>query len=319
VHWPDGAPKYQERISAPGGLVDVAPTILDALHFALPPSFEGLSLLKTNEAHPIYSESLYARDSFRWAALRSLRMDQWKYIDAPHAELFDLEKDPGERTNVLRSNSAQAATLRAELTKLMARHTHTPAPVRDASAATRTELQSLGYLSGAPRKTPLGEGPDPKDLLAEYQMFDRALDAMYSQRLDAAIRGFRQVLALDRDNLPARGSLGDAYLRAGKTSDALLEWTAALAADPEYFPAAQALGEHYQGERDWTKARPYFQQALKAAPGDATIRFELGVVERNLGMFKEALEHLRQACGANPSPACQSELRAAEKGTKAVP
>jgi tetratricopeptide (TPR) repeat protein len=319
VHWPDGAHPYQDRIGQPGGLIDVAPTILDVLHFATPPSFDGLSLLKTNEAHPTYSESVYARDSFHWAALRSLRMGQWKYIDAPHPELFDLEKDPEERTNVLRSNSAPAATLRAELTKLLARHTRVPAPVRDTSAATSTDLQSLGYLSGGSRKTPLREGPDPKDRLAEYQMFDRALDAMYSQRLDAAIRGFRQVLALDRDNLPARGSLGDAYLRAGRISDALREWTAALAADPEYLPAAQALGEHYLAEHDWEKARPYFQQALASGPGDAAIRFELGVAERNLGMFKEALEHLKQACGTNPSPACQSELREAEKGTKAVP
>jgi tetratricopeptide (TPR) repeat protein len=114
-------------------------------------------------------------------------------------------------------------------------------------------------------------------------MFDRALDAMYAQRLDAAIRGFLQVLAQDPDNLPARGSLGDAYRRAGKTEDAVREWTAALAADPEYAPAAQALGEHYMRRQDWTKARAYLQQALSAAPGDSAVRAELGVVEQQLG------------------------------------
>ncbi len=316
AHWPDAAPRYPQRVSQPVGLIDVAPTILDALHLQSPPSFAGVSLLKSNDAHAVYSESVYARDSFHWAALRAVRMGQWKYIDAPRPELFDLEKDPGEQTNLLRSNPTEAATLRAELTKLMAKHPRAPSPARDTSNATRTALGSLGYLSGGSRKTALRDGPDPKDRLVEYQMFDRALDAMYSQRLDAAIQGFRQVLAIDRDNLFARGSLGDAYLRAGKTVDAVREWTAALASDPEYAPAAEALGEHYIGTHDWTKARPYLQQALAAAPGDTTVRFELGVVERNLGMFKEALEHLKEACGPNPSSAdCKSELREAEKGT----
>ena len=51
----------------------------------------------------------------------------------------------------------------------------------------------------------------------EYQMFDRALDAMYSQRLDAAIRGFQKVLAGIATICRPADSLGDAYLRAGKS------------------------------------------------------------------------------------------------------
>jgi tetratricopeptide (TPR) repeat protein len=148
-------------------------------------------------------------------------------------------------------------------------------------------------------------------------MFDDALDAMYSERLDAAIRGFQQVLKLDRNNLPARGTLGEAYLRAGKPDEAVREWTAALAADPKFAPAAQALGELYIGRQVWIRARPYLQQALAAVPENTTILFEIGVVERNLGLFRDALEHLRVACGPNPaSIACQAELREAEREPK---
>lgn len=283
VHWPDGVPKYPERVSQPAGLIDVAPTVLDALHLPAPPSFDGVSLLKLNGAPAVYGESVYARDSFHWAALRSLRLGHWKYIDAPHPELFDLEKDPREQSNLVRANSAEAATLRSELVRLMARHARAhPAPVRDSSGGTRAALGSLGYLSGGSQRAPLDEGSDPKDRLAEYQVFDHALDAMYSQRLDDAIRGFRKVLKLDRNNLPARDTLGDAYLRAGKPGQAVREWTAALVADPEYAPVAQALGELYMSRQDWAKARPYLQQALAAVPGDPTVRFELGIVERNL-------------------------------------
>jgi choline-sulfatase len=319
VHWPDTAPLYPERVNLPAGLIDVAPTILDALHLPAPPSFDGVSLLKlTNNQDAVYGESVYARDSFHWAALRSLRMGRWKYIQAPHAELFDLDKDPREQSNLARANSSEAAMLRSDLTRLMARHARAQPPAApDSSRATRTVLGSLGYLSGGTGQAPSDQGPDPKDRLAEYQMFDDALDAMYSERLDAAMRGFQGVLKLDRDNLPARGTLGEAYLRAGKPDEAVREWTAALAADPKFAPAAQALGELYIGRKDWTKARLYLQQALAAVPQNTTILFEIGVVERNLGLFRDALEHLRAACGPNPaSIACQTELREAEREPK---
>jgi choline-sulfatase len=276
VHWPEEG--HAERVSEPGGLIDVAPTILDALHIAAPASFDGVSLLK-NGTHAIYGESVYARDSFRWAALRSLLLGRWKYIEAPHAELYDLEKDPREQANVLRANEATGATMRAELSQLMAKHPRASAPARDTSAGAKKTLESLGYLSGGARKASLRDGPDPKDRLAEFQMFDRALDAMYSERLDEAIRGFLRVLTLDRSNLAARSTLGDAYLRAGKDEQAIGAWKEALAEDAEYAPAAQALGEFYMRRQDWEKARAFLQQALAAEPEDATVRLELGVVE----------------------------------------
>lgn len=316
IHWPETGPRPPERVSQPAGLIDVAPTVLDSLHIPAPPSFRGVSLLK--RAQEVFSESVYARDSFRWAALRSLRRGNWKYIDAPRAELFDLATDPKEQTNLIRAHPGEAAALRSEVQRLMMRHARAPAPPRDTSTATKKALESLGYLSGSGNAHGKA-GPDPKDRLTEYRMYDQALDAMYSQRLDAAIRLFHQLLAMDKDNLPARGALGDAYSRAGKPPDALREWMAALAVDPRYAPAAQALGEYFMSLREWTKARTYLEQALAAVPADSGTRFELGVVERNLGRYKEALEHLRSACGAAPSAACREELEQAERGAKAAP
>jgi arylsulfatase A-like enzyme len=297
-HWPDGTPQHPARITQAAALIDVAPTILMTLGIAVPKSFDGVNLMGENTGHAIYSESVYARDSFHWAALRGLRLGSWKYIDAPHPELFDLEKDPAELANLARTNPAQVASMRIALSRLMAQHAHKgAAPARDTSAATKTALGSLGYLAGGSSKN-LRDGPDPKDRLTEYQMFDRALDAMYSQRLDVAIRGFQHVLAVDRENLPARGNLGDAYLRSGKTEDAIREWTTALTSHPDYFPAAQALGEFYTARKDWPKALRYLQQALKAAPSDTTIRFELGIAEKNLGV----------TCQQTPSTAACREI-----------
>jgi choline-sulfatase len=212
IHWPEAGETFPARSIKPAGLIDVAPTILDALHLPPQPSFEGTSLMKFDDtpAHAVFSESVYARDEFHWAALRVLRIGQWKLIDAPRAELYDLEKDPRELSNILRANSAEATTLRAELSKLIARYAANGTPARlDTSNGTRTALESLGYLSGAQRGQPANEGPDPKDRIAEYQLFEKSLDAFYAHRLDAAIAGLRRVLAQDPRNGPAAQALAE--------------------------------------------------------------------------------------------------------------
>ncbi len=212
VHWPDGSPSYPARVAQPAGLIDVAPTILDALHVPAPPSFEGTSLMKFDEspAHPVYSEGVYARDQFGWASLRALRVGPFKFIDAPRAELYDLDKDPRELSNILRANSAQATTLRTEMAKLLTRYAPVgKSPKLDTSSATRAALESLGYLSGTPRNRPGSEGLDPKDRIAEYQLFEKSLDAFYARRLDAAIAGLRRVLAKDPQNHPAAQALAE--------------------------------------------------------------------------------------------------------------
>jgi choline-sulfatase len=247
IHWPESSQDYPPRVTKAAGLIDVAPTILDALHLSPQSSFEGTSLMKFDETptHPVYSESVYARDQFRWAALRTLRIGWWKFVDAPRAELYDLEKDPRELSNVVRANSAEATTLRTELSRLLMRYTPSEkAPARDSSPGTRTALESLGYLAGSQRNKSASDGPDPKDRLPEYQLFEKALDAFYAHRFDAAIAALRRVLSQDPGNLPARGTLGQVYLSVGKPEDAVREWKAALATDPAYTPAAEALAEY---------------------------------------------------------------------------
>ncbi len=149
---------FNERVAAPVGLIDVAPTILDFLHIPAPASFEGVSQLGALKAgeptspRAVYSESLYAHDAFRWAPLRALRVGKYKYIQAPKAELYDLDSDPREQVNLLRQNVAMAAELQNELAKVLTRYA--PSPRASPSALTPetlAQLESLGYLAAEPR------------------------------------------------------------------------------------------------------------------------------------------------------------------------
>jgi hypothetical protein len=139
--------------------------------------------------------------------LHALRLGEWKFVEAPHGELYDLGKDPGERSNVLRANSVKTNTLRVELANLMARYAGPGAAKTDTSAGTRRTLQSLGYLAGSPARGDAGSGADPKDKIAEYQLFEKALDEFYAHQVDAAIANLERLLAKDPGNQPAKRAL----------------------------------------------------------------------------------------------------------------
>ena len=323
LHWPAGTAGFPERAGQPGGLIDVAPTILDFLKLPIPPQFSGASLLPAarsgkDDGRVVVSESVYPRDAFHWAPLRGIRMGAYQYIDAPKPELYDLSRDPEERHNLVSDNGAVAGKLRGRLAEILAgAKAETNATGKSAgqaasariSAQRRRTLESLGYLSGASS----GSAPaaDPKDKLPEYNLFENSLASMYAGRYQEAIGGFRKLLAGDSRNSMARYYLGDACLRAGQSASALREWENALQSDPEYVPAAEALGAWWMGRGDYAKARGYFQKALAAEPQDSAALAEEGVAEERLGLLREALEHLEDACRLAPDlPQCKRDLEA---------
>jgi arylsulfatase A-like enzyme len=254
IHWPATYSKYPARVAEAGGLIDVAPTILDFLHIALPPSFEGLSLLSAHGERTTYGESVYPQETFGWAALRSLEVGTYKFIDTPKPELYDLSKDPGERVNILLAHPAEARSIKTQLDELLVRHG--PAqhrPSSEPSAHSREVLGSLGYTAGgkqAARSLPA----DPKDKLGEHEAYERGLTLLYSGRYDQAILALRRIVTGDARNLPALGALGEAYLRSGNAAHALELWQQALERNPGYRPAAEFIGEYWLAQKNFEKA-----------------------------------------------------------------
>jgi tetratricopeptide (TPR) repeat protein len=260
-HWPAGSTKYPERITQAAGLIDVAPAILEFLHIPAPPSFEGTSLLPGRSGRDVYSESVYPLDTFGWAALTTLRVGPYKYINAPRAELYDLAKDPGEKTNIVAAHASEAQSMKVRIQELMARYPpkQTAATPR-ISARTREILGSLGYTAGgkpAARK----ERADPKDKLAEAEAYENGLTFLYSGQFGQAIAVFNRIAARDPRNLPAQTALGEAYLRSGNAARALTLWQQALEKDPDYRPAADSIGEYWRTRRDFDKACRFIPSA----------------------------------------------------------
>jgi len=304
--------KYPVSSSSPAGLIDVAPTILDYLRVPAPASFEGVSQLgalkagESSQPRAVYSESLYAYDAFGWAPLRALRLANYKYIQTPKAELFDLNSDPHELVNLLPKNGAVAAELHNELAKVLTRY----APSQRAPAAalppeTLAQLESLGYLAAEPRSDAVGARhgvplPDPKDRFAEFQLYQSAYVDFTEGHTAAALPKLLSILRTDPGNTLARFHLGECYLQLERPQDALREWDTVLKLDPQYAPSAEALGQYWLSQGDYAKARRRFQQVLALTPESYTGHFQLAIADEHLGLLPEARQHLEMACKISP-------------------
>lgn len=313
IHWPASAGNYPERVSEPAGLIDVAPTVLGFLHIAAPASFAGMDLLNGSgrAQRQVYSETLYAHDAFHWAALRRLRVKNVAYIDAPRPELYDLGSDRAERNNILETHAQEARNLKEQLRTLVARYSNRqPNAAVDQSRESTAALRSLGYLAGGSESGGHGSGPDPKDRLAEYQAYEKALTALYSNETNAAVARFRGILTKDPENTLARYYLGETYVKLGRWSDALREWRTAIERDHNYEPAAAAMGDVYLLQGLPGKAREAFEEAVVLSPGDYEAQFKLGAAEEQLGLLQDAKRHIEAGCRVAREDAgeCQRSL-----------
>ncbi|MCU1275696.1 MAG: tetratricopeptide repeat protein, partial [Bryobacterales bacterium] len=168
-HWPAGSKRVsQDRIAEPASLLDVAPTILDALGLSRSKEMRGHSLITGKSTGETYSESLYARNHFGCASLRTLRVGRYKYIDAPNPELYDLSSDPRESKNLYSAQPSLAIDLRKRIMALLAGVPAAKArpPTPDAANA----LRSLGYLSGSTKSSRVKSHIDPKDRIGDFEL-----------------------------------------------------------------------------------------------------------------------------------------------------
>ena len=120
----------------------------------------------------VYAETYYQNVLLGWSPLRTARGPDWKFIDAPRPELYNLEKDPGETANLATEHAGVARALAGRLPGA------TPAePDATVSGETAERLGSLGYVAGHTMST-AAEGADPKDKIAVWNAIEHGIEEM---------------------------------------------------------------------------------------------------------------------------------------------
>jgi arylsulfatase A-like enzyme len=294
---PDGgAPRVvRDQVS----LADLAPTAMSLLGAEMK-DVDGIDLGPAIAGRPLAERELYAESfaplvEFGWAPLRAIRSGAWKYIAAPHAELFNIEADRGERNNLL---SAQPDIAR-RLDQRAGRYSEGALPSNalaiDPQAAER--LRALGYSSGSNSNGRAdGNRPDPKDR--------RELAARIAQVTSGELSGGALIGALDgivRDdpgNAQAHLRLGYARLEAGDCTRAEPEFRAAASlpsADP-FLGLATCLGQR----RDLDGAERALAEARRLEPSNPVVLANTGILQAAKGDDAAAIGTLRSALSADP-------------------
>jgi arylsulfatase A-like enzyme/Tfp pilus assembly protein PilF len=244
--------------------VDIMPTVLDLVGIQVPaggdgvslkPSFGGAQPRPSDEAPLSYAESHFGELHFGWAPLTSGRDGQWKFIQAPAPELYDLKADRAETSNRFSSAGASVGMARA-VREIAAGASQPLAGAREADVSDR--LRSLGYTSG---RVDLGSAgtslagltappaADPKVEIARYEAyvtsFNDGLAQLETNRPQAAEATFRALARRFPGAFEAHQYLGRAFAARAAYAEAEKEFGLALALNPTeptlYFDSARAL------------------------------------------------------------------------------
>jgi arylsulfatase A-like enzyme/Tfp pilus assembly protein PilF len=257
---------------------------------------------------PSYAETYYPRWHYGWSELKSMRVGDWKYIDAPRPELYDLRADGSERRNLVDARGSLANGLANELAKTQAGFgamatAATPQP----SAETLARLRSLGYvgIASPSASSSGGRGPDPKDMVTKLETFragiSRAIDALGRGEADLAIAELKKLIAGDEGSYELHLFLGDAYVAKRQYNSALGEYAAAEVLNGHSSAPLVSEARVYLAQGDAARASERIEAAARLEPGSSEVALVRGSILERQGRGPEALAQYEAAVRMNGS------------------
>ncbi len=190
LRWP-GKIKPGRRIVGSVSQTDLMPTILELAGLPAPRYGMGglpkkpllaasfaAALLKDTPfiSRPCHMEALWTYTHFNWSPLAGLVEGRWSYIFAPAPELYDLDADPAQRSDLVAAQPRRADELGMLLDGIEQKvEIQKPTEKVDVSPEEIRKFAALGYLAGRkdavaqmPARHSLTNLPDPKTKLQYY-------------------------------------------------------------------------------------------------------------------------------------------------------
>ena len=208
--------------------IDIFPTVCDILRIEKPSHLQGISLLpamrgKKLPKRKIYFESLGPYYDKGWAPLRGYLDTKIKFIDSPIPEVYDLEKDFNEATNLAQQKDLRFfktnldQIIQAQLSEERAK------AEKRADSQSLEKLRSLGYIASSPdsRKEKYGPEDDVKVLLPYHHKAIQAMDVYAQGNVKQGINLLKQIITERPDVDIAYTNLAKIYDWQGRLDDAL--------------------------------------------------------------------------------------------------
>jgi arylsulfatase A-like enzyme/predicted Zn-dependent protease len=315
-------------VEMPVELIDIFPTILEQTSTTVPVTHNSArSLLSflggSGTARPVYAESYYPRFHFGWSDLHSLIDGPNHFIRAPIPELYDLVKDPLEKSNVIDANRRTYVAMRTALEPFV-KQAAAPAPVDPEEAA---KLAALGYV-GSTVATGAGEVlPDPKNTIDVFRQIRVAYTLYRNGKEDEALQLTNKLLADNSRILDLWDLKANILMKLGRNDEAIAAAKSGLQKQPntvslivavanlsiltgnlddaqkhaelllktEPSRAHEVLSRVFIARKDYARATQEAQASLQGSPDRSAGLLALGLIEKQQGHLQEALQYFDQA------------------------
>ncbi|MGA2353909.1 MAG: sulfatase-like hydrolase/transferase [Terriglobales bacterium] len=277
------------RIDSRVELVDVLPTILQAVGVEVPQQVQGESLLsimtpkaatdksagvskvpETFRDRPAYAETDYPHRAYHWSSLRALRAGKYLYIQAPRPELYDQTVDPDAKDDLSTSSTAVTSTLAGQLDAFQQKTSSgKEAPEAGVDPESQEKLAALGYLatdSNASRPSAKDLDADPKDKIEFSNLMNRANFLVEDERYREAVPLLQQLIAQRPDAPVPYAKLAKSYMSMKEFHEAIPVLRKLVQLNPEsdgpHFQLAAAL----LATQDITGAVPELEIVVEKTP-----------------------------------------------------
>lgn len=306
--------------------VDLVPTILDLVKAPIPGNLRGRSLKPLLDgdgrlpARMVYAEALYGRYHFGWAELTATTDGRFRLIKAPRAELYDLERDPEERANLIAQDTGvlQADDPEEKAQKALGRALETLVgrigvdPPGEASLEARERLEALGYIGGPfdISEAVSGARPDPKDKADVLETYRRAIGQAGLGKWLQAIGLLQQLLRGHPETDRARNQLAVLATRIDRHELALNVYKQSIGLNPSDAAAHIGAGSAALRLRKLDEAAEHAELAAALAGADHarlrasahTLLARIALARRDPDAAREHAGLARQADPALPLP-----------------
>jgi choline-sulfatase len=281
------------RVSDLVRIVDVSPTIAEIMGWKFPASIDGVSLLPLLHGQKLksldnYSESFASAIDFGWSPLACIQDQQFKYIQAPKPEFYDLKADSNEDHNLASSQEAAKYKMKVEalLNRANVNSEHKP------SAEEMERLRSLGYVGTVPQNI-RWDAPDPKDKL---QVARRIAElTMQPMTLPERAKAYAEIVQLDPSNPLLLVRFGEVLLQLKDYADAEHAFQTAIQIG---YPAASpynGLAAVYYYQERAADAEAILQKAVDSGVADGETYFNLAEFLYNRGHKQQAYTYYNRS------------------------
>lgn len=297
--------------------IDAAPTILEIVGGAALERAMGESLVPLMQPQAgdlelaAYAESLEAFAQFGMSPLRSLHHDQWKYVLAPRAELYDLSTDPAENQNVIDQHPDIAERLREKMRQVII---ESPAPPpRSASSIELADedvarLAALGYVgmdaatdpdvAEIDRFEPVGDNPN--DFCDVFNLYSQSHMALTAGQFEIGEKLLQKLVDRMPDAPRPRADLAFMLQQQGKMAQAYDHYRSAIEMAPDDGHIQRMFGGLLIRMRRWPEAARHLAIAVSDRPDDLEAWYNLGLAVAMQGRFDEAVTHFERALRIDP-------------------